>query len=1008
VSESNGGQSRLVALCALVLAAGLAADVPAQEEGAGEGGPFGKEAKSEKLDEPKLPFRLDHRGARSFTFFDGDPSLGDAPYVIAIAGGAEVWFGDYYLTARNVLIWTDGPVVNSGATETAVPFPYAPYDPVAVGSGIEVPAMQQIGGVSLLPGAASADALGVLREIYAVGDVYIEQRTGTAKNVFQAERALFNVIEDRSLIVQGELRTDLAAAATLREGGTAESGEPGSPPIPIVFRAAEIRGVAKGLLLADNAELTTCTFAEPGYHIAIDRLIYEERATETGGRFTGAGNQLVIHDTPLLGFPYLEVRTGTDSPFPLISADIGGSSQFGFFLETRWGNPFQQAGIDFNEWAGIEGEFTGNWFVDINFYSARGLGLGAGIVYETKGLDRQVVYEGETSFFFINDISGDDETSDVDNSGFRARFKTLNRVYLPEDWRLDTEIHYVSDKNFLREFLEDEADEEKEPETVAYLRKLDGDTAVTTTLRYRLNTWQTQTEYLPQATYDVISRPIAEFETLGDVLGQPSALRLYWTHRSEAAFVNRLLSDDLDDDFDDDDFDDDEDEDAADDDEDAAPASKKGKGKGGKKPRIAKVNGNNRNGFDDDEDDVDPGENKSLRSQDAFLDARERQFRAEGSAFRIDEIDRFNLPFTVGPVGVDPYFENRITFWAGDAEIDGGGGGFRESMTIGFNASTQFWKTIHDYESEYWNIHGLRHLVIPTLRYRYTFLSTMNAADLVPYDSVERHDVLHVIVPGVRNRYQTKRMTRFGRETVTFLDIDIQQPYIIENEFQSETEDEQIDDLGQSERIEEIDGFGDLWIDIRYRPDLDYYLLERSYFRNTIAYNWEEGQLDQYRIEFTTEPGPDFYARVSYSFAQAGAVSPTLALDGYLLNRQSNRDLNSLTFEFAYQMTRRWEFAFRQEYRFKDSAGYDFGEPLFILRRRTHDWLFELAIGSPGAGEGAGIRVMPLAFARRSGRDRFQTALSDGYDLTPVFDAPEYSDGIALPLEEPAPPIEGP
>src|SRR5690606_2503453 len=153
------------------LAAGLAAEVPAQEEGAGEGGPFGKEAKSEKLDEPKLPFRLDHRGARSFTFFDGDPSRGDAPYVIAIAGGAEVWFGDYYLTARNVLIWTDGPVVNSGATETAVPFPYAPYDPVAVGSGIEVPAMQQIGGVSLLPGAASADALGVLREIYAEGDV---------------------------------------------------------------------------------------------------------------------------------------------------------------------------------------------------------------------------------------------------------------------------------------------------------------------------------------------------------------------------------------------------------------------------------------------------------------------------------------------------------------------------------------------------------------------------------------------------------------------------------------------------------------------------------------------------------------------------------------------------------------------------------------------------------------------------------------------------------------------
>lgn len=971
--------------------------------------PFGKEAAVPKPEAPPTAFRSDHEGGVSFSFLDGDPSAADAPRVIAIAGGGRIWFGDYFLTARNILIWVDGDV--GGAKPPTPAFPYAPSDPVTAGAGVLTPALSDLKGASLFPGI---DEIGVtpgrLREIYAEGDVYIEQQVATSKNVFQAAKAYFNIIEDRSLIVNGEVRTDMGAASSIAGAKQNAAASTTEPQAPIVFRAAEIRGVAKGLLEANNAELTTCTFAEPGYHVAVDRLIYEQRANEISGRATGIGNELFVHQQPLVALPYLEVRTGAESPFPLIGLRIGGSSKLGFFIKTRWGNVFEQAGVDFNNWLGVEGEFEGKWYVDINLYSKRGLGLGGGLEYETKspkdaaGGRSATLYEGKTDIFFVNDISGDDETGenrDTDYSGLRGRFRTLNRIFLPEDWRLDTEINYVSDENVIREFFEDDSELRREPETVAYLRKLDGDTATTSTLRYRLNTWQTQTEYLPQATYDVISRPIAEFSSLGDALGRPDALRLYWTHRSEVAFVNRLVSDELDDD----DFDelksDEELEEEAQDDEDeedpdASPLTKKSK-HGKKPPSVAKASGDDR---DDDtlDDDIDQTKKQELKSNDPFLDARERQYRAEGTAIRIDNIDRFSLPFELGPVELDPYFENRATMWLGDAEIDGGGGGLREGMTIGFNASTQFWRTLPDVESEFWNIHGIRHIVIPSLRYRYTFLSTKDSNDLVPYDSVERFDTLHAIVPGVRSRYQTKRMTRYGRSTVTFLDIDVQQPFVFENGRQEDLadilEDEQGNDqLNENEEIDDGTGLADFWLDIRYKPDIAHYLFQKSYVRSTFAWNWQESQVDRFGIEFETEPGPDFMFRAGYSYAQAGAVSPTLALDGFLLNRESDRNLNEIRLEVAYQVTRRWEIAVRNEIEIPTTG---VGDLRVILRRRTHDWLFDIDVGALGGGSGFGVSVTPLAFAKRDGRDRFKSALSDGYDMTPLFESEEYSEGPAL------------
>lgn len=864
----------------------------------------GKEATVPRPPAAPRRFQLNYEGASRYLIRDGDPDVEDAPLVLAVAGGAKLWFEDYFLTAKNILVWVDPESLGNGGNGEAQviesdEFPHTVGPPVEDRPELE-PAFARTSDPAGLPPTVTT---GRVREVYAEGDVYITQGPTM---IFQGDKAYFNVIENRSLIVNAEIRTQLGALALDPESREKEAPKQDERdrPAPIVIRAAEIRGVSEGLFEADRATVTTSTFAKPGYHIAMDRLVFEERALEVGGRITGYNNDFILGDVSLMSLPFFTIRTGVQSPVPLIGFSTGLSSRFGLFLETRWGNVFEELGNQFNQKMGVEGTFKGEWFADVNLYSARGLGLGGGVSYETR--DK---YFGKTEFFWIHDLSGDDETSrSADYAGARGQFWTQNRIFLPDDWQFDAELNFVSDRGFLKEFRPDQHKEEKAPETVAYLKKLDGDTAVSALARVRLNDWQNQTEYLPQATYDVVSRPIVEFQNFGRALDQPEPVRMYWTHRSEVGFVNRVLA-------------------------------------------------RGRRGDDDD-----------------------------GSALRLDNVDRLNLPFQIDDFGFDPYFENRATMWLGDGQRDGGGG-FREGMTVGFNASTQYTRTDPDLESEFWNIHGIRHIVIPSLRYRWTFLSTEDSNDLVPYDSVEHFDALHVLVPGITSRYQTKRMTRRGPETVTFLEFDLQQPFVFNNA-----------------RDDDVDLLGDLHFQGAWRPDLDTYLLRDSQFRTSADLNWNDFVLDTYRFEFRTEPGPDFYSRLAYSWARRGRVSPTLALEGFPPRDRRKDNLSALTVEFGYQATRLWEFVVVKQF---DFGGQSSGETRILLRRRTHDWMFEFGIGAPssGLGTGLGLTVTPIAFFRRDERDRYQSALSDGYDLSPLFDEPDYATGAAFGSrgEEPEP-----
>jgi hypothetical protein len=141
---------------------------------------------------------------------------------------------------------------------------------------------------------------------------------------------------------------------------------------------------------------------------------------------------------------------------------------------------------------------------------------------------------------------------------------------------------------------------------------------------------------------------------------------------------------------------------------------------------------------------------------------------------RADTRNEINLPFSLldGKVNATAYAAGRLTYW-GDT-IDGGQDG-RAWGQVGVKANMNFWKIYHGIESRLFDVHGVRHIVTPTMT---AFAGASNVApdELYPIDpGVERHMLKNEsgVAFGVKQRWQTRRGPRGDRRTVDWMKLNI-------------------------------------------------------------------------------------------------------------------------------------------------------------------------------------------------------------------------------------------
>ena len=314
---------------------------------------------------------------------------------------------------------------------------------------------------------------------YLEGDVVMRQ----GANMIRASRLYYDLLNDRALILDAVVRTSVAQRN-----------------LPLYIRAEQIRQLSRRHLVAGSALLTTSEFHTPHYAVGASRveLLNRTPADVEGklralraGTFSVRDATLNLLGRPVLYWPYLRGDIDT-SETAIQSVRTGFSDDFGLELETKW-DLFNVLNLETPE--GLDGTLS------LDYFSRRGPAAGVNAQYTRNnyfGLWRSYLMTDRDEDFLGRD------REELEEEEIRGRFLLRHKQYVEDDWEVSLEWSYISDRGFLEEFFESEFDNEKEQETLLYLKKQRDHWAVTGLLQTRLLDFTTQTERMPDVGLHVV------------------------------------------------------------------------------------------------------------------------------------------------------------------------------------------------------------------------------------------------------------------------------------------------------------------------------------------------------------------------------------------------------------------------------------------------------------------------------------------------------------------------
>jgi lipopolysaccharide assembly outer membrane protein LptD (OstA) len=306
--------------------------------------------------------------------------------------------------------------------------------------------------------------------------------------------------------------------------------------------AKEARLYAKeGKMVADDVRLSSCSYGVPHYHLSIDHATLlggEQSAAAPKGRsgFSVMPDDWIVDFDELVpefgGIPLIYLPGLTVGPwlmnFPIRHVRVGHSRRFGNFVYTDFGSRIRikdEKGKP-RQWGDVD--------LKVDWRQVRGWGGGVDFNYKWAG------YVGYLDSYYLHDLGRrggsafDAQLPPLLHSD-RGKVHWYHRHDLDEHWRYELEAYYLSDRSLLEEFFPSEFKEDKQPESAAYVRWLDGDAGAFLLTRYRFNDFLTQDEYLPRVDFNLLSHPI-----LGGL-----ADNIYLTERFDVVNIRRRFDEAL-------------------------------------------------------------------------------------------------------------------------------------------------------------------------------------------------------------------------------------------------------------------------------------------------------------------------------------------------------------------------------------------------------------------------------------------------------------------------------
>ncbi len=496
--------------------------------------------------------------------------------------------------------------------------------------------------------------------------------------------------------------------------------------LPIYVRASTLRQLATNQFSGEDVRISTSSFFQP--HLAMGA----GQVTITREVPPGQIARTILRGTDITGrfmdmpFFYYPSFSGDDTMLPLRDVRFENSSRTGFGVKTKW-DLFGLLGVE----AGPEWDFQ----VLIDGWSERNVGLGADLKWTTENA------KGSIFAYTVPFDSGSDVLSsgkEVDREGyFRGIFLGDNRWQISEHWSAFMELAAVSDANFVQSYFEELARTRREFTSSAYVRRLEGNTALTAQLRGNVNTFSSNQYILQSQGYDVAKLPELTYTRVSDDLLAGLAPGLL-TYSSEYRLSRMALN------------------------------------------------------FTEKSPDA-LGFDRSDLSQDAFGISTpttrvstflESQGLSENFVSRFDTRHEVSGVVDAGPVRLNPFLVGRFTAY--DTKFESFSGDpddsrYRAWGAIGARASTSVTRVYDDVESSLFDIHRLRHVVEPSTTV--WMAGTNRGQSTLPvYDTnVESITQGGAVRAGVSQTLQTQRGGEGRWQTVDVLKLDTNIIYAANN-----------------------------------------------------------------------------------------------------------------------------------------------------------------------------------------------------------------------------------
>ena len=338
---------------------------------------------------------------------------------------------------------------------------------------------------------------GTKYQVYLEGNIIVRQGT----SVVRATNAYYDLQSERGVLHNAEVRTFVPEL----EGD-------------IRLRASLVQQLSPDNFHAQNAWITASQFGKPGYRLEASDIFLERRpgnpypwiAPDPGDPNGGSAmwvssfnNRFLINDFPIFATPYLSAPA-EDPQIPLRDARFNQDRIFGTQIGLTW-NVEALFGLD----------LPPNTDVSLltDYYSDRGPLLGglANYVGATELFGMPTLYNGMANLTYIHDSGRDnlglDRRSLPVDGASRGQATWRNRLRMPGNYWLRSEIGYLSDRNYLEQYDENDWDQGKDHETLIEFGQQVDNLTWSLLGRERLNDFSNQTEWA-RGDLTVLGQPL--------------------------------------------------------------------------------------------------------------------------------------------------------------------------------------------------------------------------------------------------------------------------------------------------------------------------------------------------------------------------------------------------------------------------------------------------------------------------------------------------------------------